>query len=83
VERSSAIYGLPEPHETCVQIDANHGNICRFDAKSRRDRNNFDVVWGVLEEAYHDALKQSESLLHSKAETLAIEERFSALSESS
>ncbi len=59
--KPSAIYGLPDDKEVVVKINADHGDICRFDMKSTRDKENFRRVWNALEEMYGLALQQGES----------------------
>ena len=59
--RSSAIYGMPDDKEVVIEIKADHSNICRFDGVSAQDVDNFNTVWGALEDIYDLAIEKGET----------------------
>jgi maltooligosyltrehalose synthase len=63
VSRQSATFGLPDDREIEVEIKAGHSDICRFDGKTLEDKDNFKLVWSVLEDEYNRAIKKGELVL--------------------
>lgn len=55
------MFGLPGDRENIVRLDASHSDMCRFD-QSKRDQDNFKLVWSNVEDLYEDALKRGESI---------------------
>lgn len=50
--RLSAVIGLPGDLENQVRLDADHSNLCRFDASIQKDRDNLRLVEANIEELY-------------------------------
>jgi len=48
VPRESSRFGLPGDRENIVKLDADHGDICRFDT-SEHDQDNYELVRGKHE----------------------------------
>lgn len=59
--KKSATFGLPGHRENIVRLNADHSDICRFDGKTQRDKDNLKFVSSNLEDVYDDALKSCES----------------------
>ena len=59
--KNSATFGLPGHRENIVRLNASHSDMCRFDAKDQRDKDNLEIVFSNLEDLYDEALKTCES----------------------
>lgn len=59
--KSSAVFGLPGHRENIVRLNASHSDMCRFDTKDQRDKDNLEIVLSNLEDLYVEALKICES----------------------
>ena len=55
VPRLSAVIGLPGDSENQVRLNADHSNLCRFDASIEKDRDNLRLVEANVEELYEPA----------------------------
>ena len=59
--KESAVFGLPGHRENIVRLNADHSDMCRFDIKDQRDKDNLKIVSSNLEDVYKEALKCGES----------------------
>ena len=59
--KTSATFGLPGHRENIVRLNATHSDMCRFDGKDQRDKDNLKIVSSNLEDVYDVALKNCES----------------------
>jgi hypothetical protein len=59
VPRESSRFGLPGDRENIVKLDADHGDVCRFDT-SKHDQDNYELVRGNIKDIYKNALKIGE-----------------------
>ena len=59
--KNSATFGLPGHRENIVRLNAGHSDMCRFDAKDQRDKDNLEIVFSNLEDLYDAALNNRES----------------------
>ena len=59
--KNSATFGLPGHRENIVRLNASHSDMCRFDVKDQRDKDNLEIVFSNLEDLYDEALKSCES----------------------
>ena len=50
---------MPGDHENIVKLDADHGDVCRFD-RSQHDEDNLELVQGNIRDIYDNALKLGE-----------------------
>lgn len=57
VTKDSATFGLFGHRENIVRLNASHSDMCRFDAKDQRDKDNLEFVLSNLEDLYDEALK--------------------------
>ena len=60
--KDRATFGLPGHRENIVRLNASHSDMCRFDAKDQRDKDNLEIVFSNLEDLYDEALKSCESV---------------------
>lgn len=50
---------MPGDCENIVKLDADHGDVCRFDT-SEHDQDNYELVRGNIKDIYKNALKIGE-----------------------
>lgn len=55
--KTSATFGLPGHRDNIVRLNATHSDMCRFDGKDQRDKDNLKIVSSNLEDVYDVALK--------------------------
>jgi hypothetical protein len=60
VPRESAILGLPGGRETVIRMDADHGDVCRFDPGNETDQQNYRRLEVALMRTCKFALKEGE-----------------------
>lgn len=84
--KDSATFGLFGHRENIVRLNASHSDMCRFDAKDQRDKDNLEFVLSNLEDLYDEALKSRESAniiplpeLNTGAADRNLEDRMAAL----
>lgn len=59
VSRESSRFGLPGKRENIVKLNADHGDVCRFD-DSERDQDNLKLVRRNVKDLYNNAIKAGE-----------------------
>ena len=81
VPRESAVFGLSGMNETPIKLDADHGNMCRFDLSIERDRDNYELVRGNLSSLCQKAVTDAVARTEEKGEQLNFQKQaFSVLS---
>lgn len=50
---------MPGDRENIVKLDADHGDVCRFD-RSEHDQDNYELVERNMKDIYLNALKKGE-----------------------